>query len=132
MADYTLIRRDQGPDAMAEYPGFGEMRFLTPALGTEQVAMTWRLMPEGTGGRGSYGHRHRTQEEVLYLISGRVKVKVGDEVLELEPGMAIRFAPQAVRSVHNDGPGEAELLLVSQKRGDPGADVERVDDFWPE
>jgi mannose-6-phosphate isomerase-like protein (cupin superfamily) len=131
MRHYTLIRRDEGHDVMADYPGFGQMCFLTPALETEQVAMTWRIMPEGTGGRGSYGHRHKTQEEVLYLISGRLKVKVGDEVFDMEPGMAIRFAPDAVRSVHNDGPGEAELILVSQK-GDPEADAERVPDFWPE
>jgi mannose-6-phosphate isomerase-like protein (cupin superfamily) len=132
MAHYTLIRRDEGHDLMANYPGFGEMRFLTPALQTEQVAVTWRVMPEGTGGKGSYGHRHKTQEEVLYLISGRLQVKVDDEVLDLEPGMAIRFAPEVVRSVHNEGPGEAELILVSQKGGDPGGDTEQVQDFWPE
>jgi hypothetical protein len=33
MADYTLTERGQALDYMAQYPGYGEMRSYTDALG---------------------------------------------------------------------------------------------------
>ena len=42
MSGYTIVTRDEAPDFMAQYPGYGEMRFYTEALGAEQVAFTWR------------------------------------------------------------------------------------------
>ncbi len=88
-------------------------------------------MPPDTGGRGSYGHRHRTQEEVVFVISGTVTFKIGDDVFEAGPKSAVRIAPHAVRSLHNDGPGEAEILLFSPKAAGSGDEVEKVEDFWP-
>jgi uncharacterized cupin superfamily protein len=131
MSQYTVVPREEGHDFMAQYPGFGEMRTFTDALGLEQIAFTWRRMPEGTGGRGSYGHRHKTQEEVYFVVSGTVTFKVGDDVFEGGPGTALRLAPEAVRSCHNDGPGDAELVMCSVRLDDPGADAETVEDFWP-
>ena len=132
MSDHPIVERGDAVDHMAQYPGYGEMRSYTDALGAEQVAFTWRRMPAGTGGRGSYGHRHKTQEEIYFVASGEVTFKVGDEVFKAGPGTAVRLAPQAVRSVHNDGPGEAELVLCSVKIDDPAADAVKEDDFWPE
>jgi mannose-6-phosphate isomerase-like protein (cupin superfamily) len=129
MSDYTVLEREDAYDFMAQYPGFGEMRIYSPGLDTSQVAMSWRLMPPGTGGKGSYGHRHKSQEEVYLVLRGRVQAKVDDEVVELGPGSAIRIAPEVVRSIHNDGPDEAEVVMVSVKSDRP--DVEQVPDFWP-
>jgi uncharacterized cupin superfamily protein len=129
MGGYTVIERTDADDVMGEYPG--EMRMLTFPLGTEQVAITWRHMPPDTGGKGSYGHSHKSQEEVIYVISGRLQVKLDDEVVELGPGMAVRIAPDVVRSVHNDGPDDAELMLVSVRVDDVRKDVDMHDDFWP-
>jgi quercetin dioxygenase-like cupin family protein len=131
MSDYTVIQREDAPDVMGQYPGFGEMRFYTDPLECEQVAFSWRLMPPDTGGRGSYGHRHRTQEEVVFVISGTVTFKVGDDVFEAGPKSAVRIAPHAVRSLHNDGDGEAEILLFSPKARGDGDEVEKVEGFWP-
>jgi hypothetical protein len=36
------------------------------------------------------------------------------------------------RSVWNEGPDDAVLIMVSRKLDDPGADIEKVDDFWVE
>lgn len=129
--DYTVVKRENAFDFMAQYPGFGEMRMFTGDLGAEQVAFTWRSMPEGTGGRGSYGHRHKTQEEVYFVISGTVTFKLGDDVFEAGPGTAVRIAPPVVRSIHNDGPGEAVVVIVSPKAEDTTEDAEQVEDFWP-
>jgi quercetin dioxygenase-like cupin family protein len=132
MSDYTKVARADAYDFMAQYPGYGEMRIYTPSLDSEQVAFTWREMPAGTGGRGSYGHRHKTQEEIYFVIDGTVTFKVGDEVFEAGPGDAVRMAPQAVRSIHNDTDDLARVILVSKKIDDPEGDVETVEGFWPE
>ena len=132
MSDYTIAEREHAFDFMAEYPGYGEMRSYTAALGAEQVAFTWRRMPAGTGGRGSYGHRHKSQEEIYFVVSGEVTFKVDDDVFKAGAGTAVRLSPQALRSVHNDGPGDAELALCSVRIDDPVADALTQDDFWPE
>ena len=130
--NYTLLSRADADDWMAGYPGFGEMRSYTAGLGAEQVALTWRSMPPGTGGRGSYGHSHKTQEELVLVVHGTVTFKVGDEVFEASAGDAVRLAPEAVRAIHNDGEGEAEIVLVSTRVEDTGADAVKHDNFWPE
>jgi mannose-6-phosphate isomerase-like protein (cupin superfamily) len=131
MSDYTIRRLADVPDAFGgRYPG--EMRFLTSDLETEQVAVTHRRMPAQSGGKGSYGHRHRTQEEVYFVISGRLQFKLGDELVDVEGPTAVRVAPDVVRSIWNDGPDDAELLVVSVRLDDPRADGEIVEDFWPE
>jgi mannose-6-phosphate isomerase-like protein (cupin superfamily) len=131
MSNYTVASRDEAVDFMEQYPGFGEMRSFTDALGAEHVAFTWRRMPEDTGGRGSYGHRHRTQEEIYFVVSGKVTFKLDDDVFEARPGTAVRIAPEVLRSVHNDGPGDAELIICSKRIDDPQGDTEQVGDFWP-
>ena len=133
MSDYTRVQREQADDWMAEYPSFGEMRSYTGKLGCGQVALTVRRMPPGTGGRGSYGHSHRTQEEVVLVLSGRVTFKIGDDVFDAGPGEAVRMAPSAVRSVHNDTDSDAELILISSHlSGSMDDEVVKHDDFWPE
>lgn len=132
MSDYSVARREDAFDIMAQWPGYGEMLSYTGALGAEQVAITWRKMPAGTGGKGSYGHRHKTQEELYLVLSGELQAKVGDDVLTLEPGTALRVAPDALRSIHNDGPGEVEVVICSVRVDDPEADAVTEEGFWPE
>ena len=132
MADYSVAGRADAVDFMAGYPGYGEMLSFTGALGSEQVAITWRRMPPGTGGKGSYGHRHKTQEEIYFVASGTLQFKLEDEVLDVAAGSVVRVAPQVCRSVWNEGPDDAVLIMCSTKHADPEGDHETVADFWPE
>jgi len=50
-------------------------------------------MRPGTGGECSYGHRHNTQTEIYLAACGRLKFKLGDEVVELGPLTAVRPRP---------------------------------------
>ena len=120
---YSIADRTQALDFMAEYPGLGEMRWYSDAIGTEQVSFSWRRMPPDTGGRGSYGHRHPGQEEVYFVIAGTVTFKVGDDVFEAGPQTAVRMTGDEFYSVHNDTGSEAELLILST-RLDESADGE--------
>jgi mannose-6-phosphate isomerase-like protein (cupin superfamily) len=125
-----MCRLDETPDVFGgQYPG--EMKMLTEPLATEQVAFTYRRMPQHSGGKGSYGHRHKTQEEIYFVISGELQFKLEHEVIDVPAGTAVRIAPGTVRSVWNERPEEAELLIVSIRIEDGRADVELVEDFWP-
>ena len=130
MAGYTIRALEEIPDVLGDYPG--EMRMSAASdLGTEQVGFTWRRMPPLTGGKGSYGHRHRTQEEVYFVASGTLQFKLEDEIVDVSEGTVVRVAPDVARSVWNAGPGDAVLIIVSRKSDDPGEDTEQVEDFWP-
>jgi mannose-6-phosphate isomerase-like protein (cupin superfamily) len=130
MAGYTVATREEATDWMAEWPGFGEMRWYSEALGTEQVSFSWRLMPPGTGGRGSYGHRHPGQEEIYFVVAGTLTFKVGQDVFEAAEKTAVRMTGDDFYSVHNDTGEDAELMLFSTRLAEPP--TERQEDFWPE
>jgi mannose-6-phosphate isomerase-like protein (cupin superfamily) len=131
MAGYTIMSLEDIPDVLGDYPG--EMRMSAVSeLGTEQVGFTWRRMPPLTGGKGSYGHRHFTLEEVYFVASGTLQFKLEDEVFDVSEGTVVRVAPEVARSVWNAGPGDAILIIVSKKSEDPREDTEQVEDFWPE
>ena len=127
--EYTVKHLEEAPDVLGDYPG--EMRFLAKPLETKQVALTWRLVKPGTGGRGSYGHRHKTHEEIYFVIEGTVQFKLEDECLDLGSGTVVCCAPEVVRSVWNEGPDDGVLIVVGPRSDDPGADVEKVEGFWP-
>jgi mannose-6-phosphate isomerase-like protein (cupin superfamily) len=128
-AGYTVAKRDDAPDWMAQWPGFGEMRWYTEALACGQVGFSWRAMPPGTGGRGSYGHRHPGYEEIYLVLSGTVTFKIGDDVFEADPKTAVRMTGEEFYSVHNDSDSDAELVLISARV--PQSNTEQQDDFWP-
>jgi uncharacterized cupin superfamily protein len=126
---YAVATREAALDFMADWPDYGEQRWFTDALGAEQVSFSWRRMLPGTGGRGSYGHRHPGQEELYFVIAGVVTFKVGDDVFEVGPKSAVRVAGDALRSIHNDTEAEAELVILSTRLADPVTETQ--DGFWP-
>ena len=132
MTDYEIVRLEDVVDWLGDYPG--EMRGITYAIGAEQVALTHRRMPQHTGSKGSYGHRHKTQEELYFVLSGKLQFKLNDEIVEVGEREAVRVPPQTWRGVWNDEPEDAELIIVSTRiSDDPGADTETTsEDFWPE
>jgi len=127
---YTIKTLADVPDVLGDYPG--EMHMLTYELDAEEVALTYRRMPQHTGGKGSYGHFHREQEEVYFVIAGKLQFKLGDEVIEAVKGTAIRVAPEVVRSVWNDEAEDAELVIAAKRIADPQNDTGTVPGFWPE
>lgn len=132
MADYQIVHLDEVDDWLGDYPG--EMRGITYPIGAEQVALTHRRMPQHTGSKGSYGHRHKTQEEIYFVLSGKLLFKLNDEIVEVVARQAVRVPPETWRGVWNDEPEDAELIIVSTHiSNDPSGDTETTaEDFWPE
>ena len=129
MQDYQIVKLVEVDDWLGDYPG--EMRGITYAIGAEQAALTYRRMPQHTGSKGSYGHRHKEQEELYFVLNGRLQFKLGDEIVELGKHEAIRVPPGTWRGVWNDEPEDAEIVIVSKRIDDPQGDTETIDDFWP-
>jgi len=129
MADYKIVSLEEVDDWLGDYPG--EMRMLTAALGAEQVALTYRRMPQHTGSKGSYAHRHKVQEEIYFVLAGKLQFKLGDEIVEVGKHEAIRVPPQTWRGVWNDEPEDAVVVIVSTRIDDPGGDTEKLENFWP-
>ncbi|MGH3109753.1 MAG: cupin domain-containing protein [Gaiellaceae bacterium] len=131
MADYTVKRVEEVRDVLGDYPG--EMRMMTGDLEAEQVAFTYRRMPQHTGGKGSYGHRHKTQEEIYFVVSGKLQFKLDDDVIDVSGGSVVRVAPETWRSVWNEEPEDAELVIVSKRvEGGSRDDAEYLENFWPD
>src|SRR3954452_8116426 len=131
MSGYTTVHLRDVPDRFGgQYPG--AMRMLTEPLRNEQVAVTHREMPPKSGGKGGYGHRHKTQEEIYFVVRGTLQFKLDDEVHDYEAGTVVRVAPEVVRSVWNEGPADAEMIIVSTRIDDVHADAELSEGFWPQ
>ncbi len=125
---YTVVNLKEVEDLA---PGFGlapnlESRFAKGALELQSFGLSYfRLAP---GFRQPFGHRHREQEEVYVVVSGSVRMKVDDEIVELSAWDAIRVPADAVRCPEG-GPNGAELIAVGAPLTEP-TDAELLRDWW--
>lgn len=82
---------------------------LAKQLGAEQLgARMWRLAP----GQASTRHRHRRQGELYVLLEGSGRLRVDDDLLELEPIAAVWVDPPSVRQLFNDTQADQLWLVV--------------------
>ena len=76
------------------------------------AARFWRLHP----GQASTKHRHFEQHELYVLVDGTGRMRVGDELLTLEPHSAVLVEPDEVRQLFNDADEDALWLVVGAPR----------------
>ncbi len=89
-------------------------------LGAETLgARLWRLRP----GQASTRHRHRRTVELYVLLEGRGRIRVGDELLTLEPLSALLVEPKTVRQPFNDTDAD-QLWLVVGSPPEPASSTE--------
>jgi mannose-6-phosphate isomerase-like protein (cupin superfamily) len=55
-------------------------------------------------------HYHPVTEEIYYILSGRGRMQIGDEVREVEPGDAIAIPPGAIHTIENIGQETLKML----------------------
>jgi mannose-6-phosphate isomerase-like protein (cupin superfamily) len=112
-------------------PGFGlgsglEFRMAREALAVEACGLSFLRIASDF--RLPFGHSHKEQEEVYVLVSGSARLKVDDEVLELEPWDAVRIAKDTVRNLEG-GPNGAELILFGAPNSGSG-DAVMLQEWW--
>jgi quercetin dioxygenase-like cupin family protein len=105
---------------------------LAKQLGTDALgARLWRLRP----GQTITKHRHRTQSELYVLLEGTGRVRIGEDVLTLEPLSALIVEPRTVRQVFNDTRADA-LWLICGAPAEPGntreMSAETLADLYPD
>jgi mannose-6-phosphate isomerase-like protein (cupin superfamily) len=129
MAGYTKLNLKE--DVEDQAPNFGyegkiEARMARVPLELENSGVSYlRLAPNF---RMPWGHTHKTQEEVYVVISGSLRAKLEDEVVELGPFDAIRVHRDTMRGFEG-GPDGAEVIAIGAPHTGPG-DAETVQDWW--
>jgi mannose-6-phosphate isomerase-like protein (cupin superfamily) len=124
------IKRDL-EDIGSVFDGPPDLEFhaATKPLELEQSALTHQRVPPGY--RFPYGHSHHTQEEVYVVVRGSGRMKVDDEVFDLEEWDAVRVPPGMWRGFEA-GPDGLELLVVGAPNlgDDSRGDVDGLRDWW--
>jgi mannose-6-phosphate isomerase-like protein (cupin superfamily) len=123
---YTLKRLTDVEDSAPRF-GFAdvqEARFATDDLETKHTGVShYRVKP---GERQPFAHRHENAEEVYVVLAGSGRVKLEDEIVEIEALDAIRVAPSVTRAFEA-GPDGIELLAFGPRHEGDG-DV--IQDWW--
>jgi mannose-6-phosphate isomerase-like protein (cupin superfamily) len=110
-------------------PKFGidelqEARFAKYDLDAEQTGVS--LMRVKPGKRQGFGHKHENCEEVYVVLSGSGRVKLDDEIVEVEALDAVRVAPGVTRQFEA-GPDGLEMLAVGPRSDGDG---EVIPGWW--
>lgn len=101
-----------------------EARFAKNDLDAEDTGVSHhRLKP---GQRTPFGHKHEKAEEVYVVIGGSGRLKLDDEIIEVERLDAIRVSPEVVRAFEA-GPEGIEVLAVGTRHDGDG---EVIPGWW--
>jgi len=76
----------------------------------------------------AFAHRDDKAEEIYVVLSGSGRIKLDDDVVELETMDAVRLAPSVVRALEA-GPDGLELLAFGP-RFEADGEIVPIDGFW--
>ena len=128
MAGYTIQNLKEVED---QAPNFGlspqlEARMARVPLELENFGVSYQRL--GPNFRVPFGHKHKNQEEVYLVVSGSMRAKVEDEVVELKQWDALRVHKETMRGFEA-GPEGVEIIAVGAPNTGPG-DAEVEQDWW--
>ena len=106
-----------------------EFRLATKPLELEHSGLGYQRIPPDY--RFPYGHTHEKQEELYVVLRGSGRMKLDDEIVELNPWDAVRVAPGTWRG-YEAGPEGLEILVIGAPNlgENPRDDVEGRRDWW--
>jgi mannose-6-phosphate isomerase-like protein (cupin superfamily) len=106
MADVTVKRLDEFEAIFG-----GGMRRVRAGLGVTSFGIQVMELPAEFSMYPSHDHSHDEQEEVYLTLGGRATLQVGDEEIELEPGVFARVGPGQRRKLLTGAEGARILCL---------------------
>jgi mannose-6-phosphate isomerase-like protein (cupin superfamily) len=125
-AAFTHKKLTQVKDSAPDF-GYGEIqeaRFARSDLEAERTGVSHlRLKPDR---RSPFGHKHEQAEEVYIVLGGSGRMRLDDEIIEVEALDAIRVSPEVTRAFEAGSDG-LEVLAVGAHHGGDG---ELVQDWW--
>ena len=118
MAGYTLTKL---PEVKDSAPGFGygevqEARFATKDLGSGEIGVSYHRVKPGK--RQGFAHKHDEAEEVYVVLGGAGRMKLDDEIIDLEPLDAVRVTPGVIRQFEGGPKGLEVLVFGPHREGD--------------
>jgi mannose-6-phosphate isomerase-like protein (cupin superfamily) len=123
---FTHKKLTEVKDSAAEF-GHGdamEARFGNQEFDAEQTGFSFhRIKPNK---RQPFGHRHDDAEEVYVIFRGSGRLKLDDELIEVETLDAIRIAPEVTRAFEAGDEGLEVLAFGPRHDGD----AEIVPGWW--
>jgi mannose-6-phosphate isomerase-like protein (cupin superfamily) len=128
LAGYTTLNLKDVED---QAPNFGlspdlEARMARVPLELEQFGLSYqRIAPNF---RLPFAHKHKNQEEAYVVVSGSMRAKVGDDIVDLKQWDVLRVDKDTVRGFEA-GPEGAEVIAVGAPNTGPG-DAETLNDWW--
>jgi mannose-6-phosphate isomerase-like protein (cupin superfamily) len=123
---YTITNLTDVEDSAPKF-GFGEIgeaRFAGGAVDAKDTGLAYHVLRPGR--RQAFGHRHEEAEEVSVVLSGSGRVRIDDEILDLQTMDAVRISPKVTRCFEA-GPEGLEWLVFGPHHEKDG---ELVEDFW--
>jgi mannose-6-phosphate isomerase-like protein (cupin superfamily) len=129
MADFTKVnlngevedaapKFDMSPEVEAHF-GHDDLDATVTGLSYQ------RLEPNA---RMPFGHSHEKQEEIYLVLSGRGRIKLDEEIVDLAPLDAVRIAAPTMWAVEAGSEG-IEYVVFGVPRGDQN-DAQMVQEWW--
>ena len=96
--------------AITPLPGRDWFSYIGPEnTETKNVSVGVSVFPPGSR---PAGHVHETQEETIYVTSGRGRLVTSEATAELEAGVAVFIPVGTFHATESDGPGPLELVCL--------------------
>jgi len=127
--DFTLLNLKNDVEDMAKKHGLSpglESRFARNPLELQQSGLSYfKVAPEF---RTPFGHSHSEQEEVYLVVSGNARLKLDDQVVELQQWDTVRIAPGVMRAFEG-GPDGCELIAFGAPNTE-NKDIDMQPGWW--
>jgi mannose-6-phosphate isomerase-like protein (cupin superfamily) len=124
---YTMKNLRQVEDSAVKfgYSETQEARFARKDLEAEATGLSYHVVKPGK--RQGFAHRHDRAEEIYVVLSGSGRMKLDDEIVDVERYDAIRVAPKTWRAFEAGDEG-LEILAVGAHDAEDRGDLQQ--DFW--
>jgi mannose-6-phosphate isomerase-like protein (cupin superfamily) len=114
------------PNEMDERaPDGSEVRLLVG--GTSGSMAHFRLGP----GETSTAKQHASVEELWYVVGGHGEMCVGDDVIELDAGVALRIPPMTRFQFRCTGPVPLQIVAVTMPPWPGPEEARDAGPYWP-
>jgi mannose-6-phosphate isomerase-like protein (cupin superfamily) len=110
MSNYTIVNLDDVENVAPKFqmPEGMDVRFPRRDLGCTAGGVGVEKLPAGL--RMPFGHTHSVQEEIYVIAEGSGRIKLDDEVQDLQQWDILRIGPGVMRNVEAGSDG---LTLVA-------------------
>ncbi|MDR1712144.1 MAG: cupin domain-containing protein [Propionibacteriaceae bacterium] len=84
----------------------------------EHLSAGMSIYPAGSAPEG---HVHPQEEETIYCVAGKGRIRTRDDAFEMEPGTLVHVPANTYHATESDGPGELQLFCVFTPPVRPGS-----------